>query len=345
MVVGLKTSCTSSGDVETAAIIGWSGYGEFRDLERSVSSKLSLDTVSLTAGARSLTVLHEDPVAVARRLAYLPGVSWISVGYHFDGRKAWASALQLLAKRYLQRGSSFSLTAQVERSDIEEGDVLLEGNGAVLKSVKGSKVDEKDPDISFRIVMVGNSGVVGVELRGGPGGVPTSRGNRVHCLVSGGYHSSVVSWMTALSGFSLTLVHARADDESLRQVARLYAELSRRIDSSSLRLLVLDGTGTPGERLSTWLDVASGEIIAGIHPECRGVRQRGVLRGHPFVLLPLLLIQEDEVKFRLDSLGMKVKRVDHLPTLSFTGSKKPYVVRTFGRTESDINGVLDGLLG
>jgi len=42
--------------------------------------------------------------------------------------------------------------------------------------------------------------------------VPTSRGNRVHCLVSGGYHSSVVSWMAALSGFSLTLVHARADD-------------------------------------------------------------------------------------------------------------------------------------
>jgi hypothetical protein len=330
--------------VKTAAIVGWSGNGGFSDLEASVSSKLGLGDGATTKGAKSLTVREADPVVVARKLAFLPGVSWVCAGYEFDDKTGPAAGLQLLAKRYMRPGSSFLLTAQVEQSEREEGDILLDGNGLVLKSVSGTRVDEKSPDVTFRIVIVRNKGAVGVQLREGPGGVPTSRGAKATCLVSGGYHSAVVAWMAALSGFSVTLVHARADDESLRQVGRLYAELSQRLDPSTLKLLVLDGVGSPGERLATWLDGASGDVIAGVHPECRGRRARAALKGHPSVLTPLLLLQEDEVRAKLDSLGIKVKGGDRTSTLSVTGRKTPYVVRRYGGRESDINGVLDGLL-
>jgi hypothetical protein len=248
-----------------------------------------------------------------------------------------------LAKRYLRPGSSFRLAATVERSELEEGDVLLDGNGLVLKSVKGTRVDEKRPDVTFRIIMVGDKGSVGVELKEGPGGVPTAKGDKVHCLVSGGYHSAVVSWMAALSGFSVTLVHARDDDESLRQVGRLYAELSRRIDAASLKLEVLEGSGTPGQRLSAWLDGAKGDIIVGVHPECRGRSSRKVFSGHPRVLAPLLLLQEEEVQAKLQSLGIKAKAADKKAKLSLAGKSERYKVRSYGGKESDINGVIDGL--
>jgi len=310
----------------------------------SASSKLALGEGAVTRGSKSLTVRGTDPVAVARKLAFLPGVSWIAAGYEFDDQAGCTARLMLLSERYLRPGSSFRLTAQVEQSEQEEGDILLDGIGTVLKSAKGTRVDEKHPDVTFRILMVRGKGVVGVELKEGPGGVPTSRSAKASCLVSGGYHSTVAAWMAALSGFSVTLVHARADDESLRQVARLYAELSRRLDPSSLELQVLDGAGSPGERLATWLDGAPGDIIAGVHPECRGGRARAVLRSHPSVLLPLLLLQEDEVKVKLDSLGIKVKGVDKSATLTVAGKKMPYIIRRLGGKEADINGVLDGLL-
>ena len=48
----------------------------------------------------------------------------------------------------MRAGSSFRLTAQVERSDREEGDVLLDGNGTVLKSVKGTESMRRIPTSS-----------------------------------------------------------------------------------------------------------------------------------------------------------------------------------------------------
>jgi hypothetical protein len=68
------------------------------------------------------------------------------------------------------------------------------------------------------------------------------------------------------------------------------------------------------------------------------------LRSYPSVLFPLLLLQEDEVKTKLDSLGIKVKGLDKAATLTVAGKKASYVVRRLGGTEADINGVLDGLL-
>ncbi|MDA4113175.1 MAG: hypothetical protein OK474_03930 [Thaumarchaeota archaeon] len=331
--------------MKPAAIVGWTGNGALDDLARTALSKLPGE-VEVTQGARSLLVRGGDPVVVARRLAHLPGTSWVAVGYQFEGLAGCLSNLAVLAKRYLEEGASFKVSAEVEESGKEEGDVLMEATSTLLKSAKGSHVDEKNPKLWFRVVMVKDSGACGVQLREGDGGVPTSRKMDAACLVSGGYHSAVTAWMAALSGFSLTLVHARDDDESLRQAARLYAELSQRIDASSLRLEVLEGEGTAGDRVLAWLEAARGDVFTGVHPECRGMAGMELLRRYPPALFPLLLVQEGEIRSRLDGLNIRGKTVDREAKLSASkGKKEKFSVKAFGGREADQNDVLDSILG
>ena len=238
------------------------------------------------------------------------------------------------------------MSAEVEESGKQEGDVLIEATSTLLKAVKGTHVDEKDPRVWFRVVMVRDVGVCGVQLREGDGGVPTSRKTSAACLVSGGYHSAVTAWMAALSGFSLTLVHARDDDESLRQTARLYAELSQRMDASSLRLEVLEGKGPAGDRVLAWLESARGDVFTGVHPECRGMTGMGLLRRYPSALFPLLLLQESEIRATLDGLNIRGKTGDLAATLGAPKARKEkFSVKAFGGREADQNDVLDSILG
>lgn len=328
-----------------AAIVGWTGLGSIDDLLRTSKAKLPRGAEA-AKGARSITVRGEDPVAVARSLAYLPGVEWIAVGYEFASLESCMGALAVLAVRYLREGESFSVVADVKGGGREEGDVLMESTSAVLRAARGARVDERNPRVRFRVISVNDRGACGVQLREGVGGVPTSRRRLASVLVSGGYHSAVTAWMAAVSGYTLTMVHSRGeDDESLRQVARLYAELSRRIDASSIRLTLLEGRGAPGDRLARWLERADGEALTGVHPECRGTRGLELLRRHPKALFPLLLVQEDEVRSRYEGLGLKVKASDRNRTLGAAGGEDRFTERSFGGREADQNAVLDWVLG
>ena len=331
--------------MKEAAIIGWTGNGSLDDLARTALAKLPEKRAELTRATRSLMVQGMDPILVARRLARMPGTAWIAVGYGFDDLAQCLSRLGSLATRYLETGGSFKVSAEVEQSGKQEGDILMEATSTVLKAVKGTHVDEKNPEVWFRVIMFRGKGACGVQLREGQGGVPTTRRLKAACLVSGGYHGAVTAWMAALAGFSLTLVHAREDDESLRQVARLYAELSQRMDPSSLRLLVLEGNGPPGDRIAAWLDGAEGEVFTGVHPECRGTRSMGLLRRYRAAQFPLLLLQEREVRSRLDELGLRTKVSDREAALRMSGRKGRFSERTFAGGEVDQNAVLDSILG
>ncbi|MGA2665881.1 MAG: hypothetical protein ABSF83_13155 [Nitrososphaerales archaeon] len=332
-----------------ASILGWTGNGSLEDLARTAVGKLG-EGATLERGARSLVVRGVDPVAAAHRLDRLPGVAWIAAGYDFEGLDRGVARLSSLASSYLGDGGSFRVTAEVGAgAGVEEGDVLMEATSALLKAKKGAHLDEKDPSVWFRMVLTRKGrGVCGVQLREGPGGVPTARGMAATCLVSGGYHSAVVAWMAALSGYSLALVHSRdGDDGSLRQVARLYAELSHRMDPAALGLRVLGGKGTPGGRLVAWLGTARGEVFAGAHPECRGEEGlRALRRRRPSIVFPLFLLQEAEVGSKLRGLALGQRAGDGSPTLDLTGrggGDRP-TVRTFGGVESDQNAVLDSIL-
>jgi hypothetical protein len=331
--------------LKPAAIVGWSGNGSQDDIARTALGKLPGKGTELSMGTRSLIIRGEDPVVVARRLAHLPGVTWIAVGYEFRNLPECTSRLSTLAKRYLEAGASFRVIVEADGSGEEEGDVLLEATSTLLNAAKGTRVDEKNPGALFRVIMVRGSGACGVQLRLGVGGVPTSKEMRASCLVSGGYHSSVTAWMAALSGYSLTLVHAKGDDESLRQVARLFAELSTRIDASSLRLEVLGGKGLPGDRVASWLGKARGEVFMGVHPECRGAAALRQLRGYRSAVFPLLLLQEAEVTSRFGELGLRGKEADRSAQLRLSRRRSDFTVRQFSGREADQNAVLDSVLG
>ncbi len=126
-------------------------------------------------------------------------------------------------------------------------------------------MDERKPHVRFRVCVEGTKGACGAEIRAGPGGLPTSE-EWVSCLVSGGERSSAMAWMAALSGFSLRLVHSRTDEASLRQVARLYSELSFRMDPRCLELVVLDGGKDAYARIGGWLRDHKGAAFAGLRP-------------------------------------------------------------------------------
>jgi adenylyl- and sulfurtransferase ThiI len=154
------------------ALVGWSGIGGFADLRNTVVRKLSLRAGEVDRVGNILLVATDDPVVVARKLSFLPGVSWIAVGYRFSGIGAYLRNLEAVSKRYLSKGKTFRISAEVFGSTRTAGDIILAGNSALLSSIPGTRVNEKKPQVTFRVCLEGQKVVCGAEIRSGPGGGP-----------------------------------------------------------------------------------------------------------------------------------------------------------------------------
>ncbi len=341
----LKTSREALRVLNPVALVGWSGIGTFDDLERTIARKLSLRSGATGRIGDTLLVETDDPVLVARKLSFLPGVSWIAVGYRSSGIDAYLKNLEALSERYLSKGKTFRISAKVFGTSKAAGDIILAGNSALLSSVPGTRVSEKRPQVTFRVCLEGQKVVCGVEIRTGPGGAPTND-DWVSCMVSGGDRSSALAWMAALSGFSVRLVHSRADEASLRRVARLYSELSFRMDASRLELVVLDGEGDPRGRIGTWLRKSRTAAFAGLRPDRSETAVR-LAEAFPNLMLPLLLVQDDVVRSLIASLGLgKLRRrgaTESGLTLSALEKQTAYLERRFGRVHADSNAVIDAI--
>ncbi len=325
-------------------MVGWSGSGRLDDLERTVAGRLDGGSAGpdrlggvLVAGAR-------DPVDAARRLAHLPGVDWVAVGYRFSGTDGYLATLLQLAKRYVSRGVGFRVRAQSSGSRMSQGDLVLSGNSEVLAGIPGARVDERRPRARFRVCVEGSRGACGVEIVEGPGGTPTSQ-QWAACLVSGGERSSAMAWMAALSGYSVRLVHSASDDPALRRVARLYAELSRRMDPRCVEVIVLKGGGTPVGRLGSWLQGDAEVALAGLRPG-RLAALTGLASRFPNLAFPLLLVGDGAVKGAFGSLELGTPaggRTRPALTLEALRSGGSFTVTRFGGVEADSNEVIDAL--
>jgi len=329
--------------LKTAAMVGWSGVGSFDDLERSAIRKLKTRGVVLARRSGMLALRVSDPVTVARSLGYLPGVSWIAVGFLFEGQEGYLRSLEDLARRYLTKGKSFRISAYAVASSRSVGDVVLAGNSHLLSVIDDARVNERKPDIRFHVSFEGDKGACGVEIGSGPGGYPTN-GTWVTCLVSGGENSSSMTWMSALSGFSLRLVHSATDDKSLLHVARLYSELSFRMDERSLELVVLRGDGSPVGRIGKWLREHDETSFAGLRPrQTRGLTRLAV--SFPNLRFPLLILQEDEIKGVYRSLGLGRASGGKGIGLTLHALKAggKYQETRFGGSTADSNTVIDAI--
>ncbi len=242
------------GGLKTAAIISWTGRGKMDHLVTSAAGIISEGGRKLKPRrvGSDLILPHTDPSRVARSLAHLPGVRSIAAGYEFTGVKEFEDLLGVLVNHYLKKKSRFSVLTNVAGPDYSAGDIALMANSKVLSSSPGSRVSEKSPDVRFQVTMVDGRGVVGVIIRDGVGGTPTSSGRIANCLVSGGMHSSAAAWLTVLAGFSIRMVHFQEGEDSLGEVAKLYSELSHRMDPRHLSLKLISGRGDAASLFRGW---------------------------------------------------------------------------------------------
>lgn len=282
----------------------------------------------------SVIVEGGNPVGTAILFRYMPGVSWIAVGAQADSLGEMGQGAARLARVYLRQGDRFSVAAESDEAETVASDIAGVVSSAVLGEVKGVRMDEGNPKVRFRAVYGRRMGAVGVELRPGPGGTPTGDAN-ADCFVSGGMHSAVVAWHALLSGLGVRLVHVKVSEESLRAVARLYAELSNRVDPRRLSLEIMEG-GSVLAAFSTRARGTTDPLFAGFHAECGGV-PRSVPR---LVQAPLLLATEEEFELSHSALsvGKFVAREDWLEEKRREGTWK-----SFGGARTDMHGVLDGL--
>jgi adenylyl- and sulfurtransferase ThiI len=304
------------------------------DLLNSVEEIIRIEGVRARAGTLGSSVLIEgaEPVGVALLFQHTPGVSWVAVGDSADSTKGLVSATERLAKLYLRKGRTFSVLAESGERETTPADVGGMLSSKILDAVPRVRTDEEKPDVRFRSVWEEGRGVVGVELKSGPGGTPVGK-RTVGCLVSGGMHSSVLAWHALLSGYGVSLLHFKISEESLLQVAGLYAELSHRVDPRRLSLRVGEGVGiVEGLRQMKGNHV----LLAGFHFECGRVPE--ILEGR--VLAPLALMTEEE--FERSFMDLSIRRFDYRQKWTTTGLNEGKW-RSFGGVRTDANGVLDGL--
>jgi hypothetical protein len=288
----------------------------------------------------SIVVEGMEPLGVAAKLKHTPGVSWIAAGLVSLSFRELLENSATLARTYLKRGDRFSVDAEVGGGTVKS-DVAGGVTSKILQSAKGVRVSQEDPIIRFRTAFEGSRGVVGVEIARGPGGVPTGV-DGVACLVSGGMHSSVLSWMALLAGYKVRLIHAMVDEESLLGAARLYAELSHRTDPRGLMLQVVEGKSPARALLGT---------VRGMNePVFGGFRASGgpipePLRG--LVLAPLYLLGEDKFDDEFDSLSLKSYDAKlswgHGKNEDVHGKNGDVHIRSFGGVTADVSEVVDGL--
>jgi adenylyl- and sulfurtransferase ThiI len=281
------------------------------------------------------TVLVEGgrPTELASILRNLPGVALVAVGRRAASTEAVFEALGNLARTYLKKRTSFAVTAWSGASELSPSDVRGRGTSTVLDAVKGARVKEHDPQVQFTVTLDKSGGTAGVVIGTGPGGIPT--GDRwVRCLVSGGMHSSVMAWLALLSGFRVELVHAMVDDESLLRVARLYAELSHRVDPGALVLRVIEGSSI-AEALARWSGEAR-ETFVGAHAWSRNRASGATMPG---TAAPLYLLPEEDFERNLASLSLR----DYDGPKHQARAPGTFRERFYGGRRADVNAVLDGL--
>jgi hypothetical protein len=324
-------------ELKQSALVRWTGRGRIDELAESVARVLR--AAGLRARTRvlggSIVVSGPRPTDVALLLRNLPGVSWVAAGFSFSSPGELADSTSRLARAYLKRGGSFATWAESTHGGARAGDLTGMVNSAVIDAVGGARVEGRKPDVRFRVARDRLGGAVGVQLAEGAGGRAVGA-ERVHVLVSGGKHSSVLAWTALLSGKGVEMVHVDAGHESLLGVARLYSELSNRADHTKLSLTVIRGAEV-GRAVRWWLEREGRELYGGWHAECheRVPEHRGRLFA-PVYFLPEEFFDRTLAELSLSDAGERASWPEGEP------AGRVRVLR-FGGRRADVHDVMDSL--
>ncbi len=317
------------------------------DLRTTASNVLAANHIAsarLSKSAGSVVVRGIRSASAAWALRNLPGVEWVALGVSTGPSvRSITDALVPIARNYLARGTTFRVIAEAADDAALESDIAGAATSRVLDEFRETRVDETGPKVVFHVTVDSSAAVVGVGLYSGVGGTPTSKSRTAFCLVSGGTHSSVVAWMTVRAGYSVALLHVFQSEDAIREVARLYAELSQRMDPSALTLTVLfpRKSADPGKILRLWMRRLRNEVVfSGAHAECGNARLIRLAK----VVAPLYLLSEERFRAINHSLGLRGDPSTLGESRERRGRGVGFRAKSFGGKRADEHGVLDALL-
>ena len=132
--------------------------------------------------------------------------------------------------------------AEAKRSDkkfpLKSPDIAAEVGGVVLSTVKGIKVDVKNPDITVRVEIRENEAYVHAGQEKGAGCIPYGSSGRGLLLLSGGIDSPVAGFMMAKRGVQLEAIHFESFPYTSERAKEKVLELAKILTNYTMRLRV-----------------------------------------------------------------------------------------------------------
>lgn len=280
----------------------------------------------------STIVINSCSITEGYRISMLPGVRWVAVGKVEKKDNLPAIAVELAAN-YLTKRRTFMLYA--ERDSPEEVyDMKIKIEGDILSKLKNKKINEKKPDVVFVLTKQDNQYAFGVKIYDGVGGIIQSKERIASCLVSGGIHSSVLSWFCCLSGYSLKMIHCYSGTYALYSVAKLYEKISSMSNPEMLELELVYGKSKTENLLFSLVQESKTALYSGNHSSCSGevFFER--------VQAPLFFMPEELFISYSEKLGIKDKS-KRLEKTKF--ERVNYKTKSFGFRKANMHEVIDKL--
>ncbi len=135
-----------------------------------------------------------------------------------------------------------SFKAEAKRSDkkfpLKSPDISAEVGGAVLESVRGIKVDVKNPDVVVRVEIREHEAYIHAGQEKGAGGIPYGSSGRGLLLLSGGIDSPVAGYMMAKRGVQLEAIHFESFPYTSERAKEKVLELAKELTAYTMRLRV-----------------------------------------------------------------------------------------------------------
>lgn len=166
----------------------------------------------------------------AQRIAEIPGVQYVAVGYRTARDPAEMEKAALRAIGDVGAFQTFAVDARRSNTDYAEDSMAMNRRiGAFLGEKTGAKVDLSAPDVTVRVWVVQGNVYVSSEIVQGIGGLPVGMSGRVVSLLSAGIDSPVASWRMMRRGALVVGVHFSGRPQTNDASERLVREIGERL--------------------------------------------------------------------------------------------------------------------
>ena len=206
--------------------------------ERRLRDNIGAALVGLPVGgveriASRVLVQVTDPektIEVAKRIAEIPGVQYVSPGYRVPREPAEMERAALLAIRDAGPFATFRVESRRSNTDYPEPSMEMNVRiGAALQRETGAGVNLKAPDVTVRVAVVQGSTYISSAEITGVGGLPVGTAGRVVSLLSAGIDSPVASWRLARRGAVIVGVHFSGRPQTSDASERLVDEIGEKL--------------------------------------------------------------------------------------------------------------------